>query len=195
MKLPNNRRTKIVGAGLVMVVLLLLWYFARGSHTVAAFQSVPLKRGDLVATISATGTIEAEEVVDVGAQVQGQILSFGRDVDNKTVDYGSVVKQGAMLAKIDDTLYAADAETSKAQVEQARANLVNAKANVLQMKAKLFQAQADWRRAEALGPSKALAPTTYDQYKATYEVAKANLALAEAGVDQAKAALSQSSRL
>ena len=191
MELPHNKSIPIVGLGLVVVALLLLGYFASGRRTTAAFRSVPLKRGDLVAMISASGTVEPEEVVDVGAQVQGQILSFGKDANNKTVDYGSAVREGMTLAKIDDTLYAASVRIDKAAVEQARANLANAKANVLQMKAKLFEAEADWHRAETLGPSKALAPTLYDQYKANYLVAEANVAVAVAAVEQAKAALSQ----
>jgi len=151
------------------------------------FHTAALKHGDLVATISATGTVEPEQVVDVGAQVTGIIKAFGRDANDKLVDYGSVVNKGTVLALIDDTLYVAAVNIDKAQLEQARANLVNAKANVPQMKAKLVEAEADWRRAETLGPSKALAPTTYDQYKATYETAKSNLAIAVAAVDVAAA--------
>src|SRR5262245_22867087 len=41
-------------------------------------------RGRLVATINSTGTIQPEDVVDVGAQVIGQIVFFGRDpTDNR----------------------------------------------------------------------------------------------------------------
>ena len=94
-----------------------------------------------------------------------------------------------MLARIDDSLYAAAVKTAQAQVEQAEANVLASEANVLQMKAKLLQATQDWGRAQKLGPSDALAQSAYDQYQANYEVAKANLAAAEAAVEQAKAAL------
>ncbi|HUI44387.1 MAG TPA: efflux RND transporter periplasmic adaptor subunit [Nitrospirota bacterium] len=144
-----------------------------------------------MATISATGTVEPVQVVDVGAQVGGIIVSFGIDKSGKTVDYGSVVDRDTVLAKIDDSLYAAALETAKAQLQQAEANKISAEANVLQMKAKLLEAQNDWNRAQKLGPSDALAQTAYDQYQATYEVAKANLAAAEAAVDQTKAAVAQ----
>jgi HlyD family secretion protein len=59
------------------------------------------------------------------------------------------------------------------------------------MKAKALQAAADWERARKLGPSEALAPTTYDSYKATYEIAKANITTAEGVVAQAKASTVQ----
>jgi HlyD family secretion protein len=150
-----------------------------------------VQRRDLLATISATGTVEPEEVVDVGAQVAGQIIAFGKDKNGKSIDYGSTVEQGTVLAQIDDALYRADVETAKAQLQQAQANAASADANVLQMKAKLVQAQQDWERAQKLGPSEALAPSAYDQYRANDEVAKANLAVAQAAVQQTKAAVVQ----
>jgi HlyD family secretion protein len=186
-----DKRIQLIGLGGLIVVLLVLGYLLRGGGRSTGYITVPVKRGDLVATISATGTVEPEQVIDIGAQVAGIILSFGRDVHGKLVDYGSVVKQGSVLAHIDDTLYVAAVAIDKASLQQARANLANAKANVLQMQAKLWEAEADWRRAQKLGPSQALAATTYDQYKANYLVAKANVALAEASVEQAAAAVSQ----
>ena len=70
-----------------------------------SFRTVAIKRGDLLSTISATGTVEPEEVVDVGAQVMGLILEFGPDPHDpaKLIDYGSVVEKGTVLAKIDPT--------------------------------------------------------------------------------------------
>ena len=58
------------------------------------YRTANLTRGDLVATIGATGTVEPEEVIDVGAQVAGQIIQFGKDTSGKDVDYGSQVKEG-----------------------------------------------------------------------------------------------------
>jgi len=50
------------------------------------FRTLPIQRGDLVPTISATGTVEPEKVVDVGAQVAGLIQAFGKDIHGKPVD-------------------------------------------------------------------------------------------------------------
>ena len=72
-------------------------YNARGDSAGAAYRTVPVRRDSVLATISATGTIEPEEVVDVGAQVAGRVSAFGTDEEGKTVDYGSVVEQGALL--------------------------------------------------------------------------------------------------
>jgi HlyD family secretion protein len=119
------------------------------------------------------------------------IIAFGKDKAGKEIQWGSVVERGMVLAKIDDSLYAAAVETAKGQLQQAIANKVSADANVLQMKAKLVDAEQDWGRAQKLGPSDALAQSAYDQYQANYEVAKANLAAAEAAVEQTKAAVEQ----
>ncbi|MFZ0051610.1 MAG: hypothetical protein WAK96_07515, partial [Desulfobaccales bacterium] len=132
-----DKRLQLIVLGGLIAVLLLLGYLLRGHGRSTGFSTVQVKRGDLVATISATGTVEPEQVVDVGAQVVGIILAFGRDAHDNPVDYGSVVSQGAVLARIDDTLYVAAVAIDKAQLQQARANLINAKANVLQMQAKL----------------------------------------------------------
>ncbi|MGA3208819.1 MAG: efflux RND transporter periplasmic adaptor subunit [Syntrophales bacterium] len=183
--------TILVVIGFALISGLVVWSFWYKGNKAPTFRTVPVKRGDLVATISATGTVEPEEVVDVGAQVAGLISTFGKDKHGKFIDYGSVVDAGTVLAKIEDSLYAAAVDTAKAQFQQAKANKISADANVLQMKAKLLQARQDWDRAQKLGPSDALAQSAYDQYKANYEVAKANLAAAEAAVEQAKAAVEQ----
>jgi HlyD family secretion protein len=186
------RRTIAVIIGLVVIAVFAVWVSRRSGSTLPALRTVPVKSGDVVATISATGTVEPEEVVDVGAQVAGMIKGFGTDLKGKTIDYGSAVEEGTVLAKIDDSLYAADAAQARAQLQQARAAVLESQSNVLQARAKMADAQRDWDRAEKLGPSEALAPTSYDAYKANYEVAKSNLAAAEAAVEQAKAAVALS---
>jgi HlyD family secretion protein len=165
------------------------WRGRNGSNTV--FNMAEVKNGDLVATIRATGTIEPLEVVDVGAQVAGLIKAFGRDVNGKTIDYGSVVEEGSVLANIDDSVYAADLALARAQVEQDKAGELSAAANLQQIIAKLTQTEADWKRAQELSRSKLLATADYDSYKANYEIAKANVSVGEAAVAQAKAATIQ----
>lgn len=164
-----------------------LWQWRAHAAHRPPFRVGAIKRGDLFVSITATGTLEPEEVVDVGAQVEGRILEFGKDRNGKTVDYRSEVEAGTVLAKIDDCLYAADVALAKAQLDEDKAGEVRAEADLEQMKAKLAQAEADWKRAQVLGPSEALAPTQYDSYKANYQIAKANVALDEAALKQARA--------
>jgi HlyD family secretion protein len=155
------------------------------------YRTGTVRQGNLVAVITATGTVEPQVVVDVGAQVSGQFLEFGKDENGKPVDYGSVVKSGMLLAKIDTNLFQADVDLDAAVVASDEAGEAQAAANVKQMEATEAQAEADWKRAQMLGPSEALAPTTYDSYKANYEVAKAKVDLAKAAVASAKAATVQ----
>jgi HlyD family secretion protein len=182
--------------GIVIVVLGLVgvidfWYLNYFNKQTAFYNTIELKQGDIQTTISATGTVEPEEVIDVGAQVAGQINTFGKDKDGNTIDYGSVVEEGTILAQIDNTLYSADAAQANAQLLQAQAGVERAEADLEQMKAKLYQAQRDWERAQKLGSSEALAESSYDAYKSGYETAKSNVAIDEAAIAQAKAAVTQ----
>jgi HlyD family secretion protein len=173
-------------------------YINRAKEEPVSFHTAAVTRGDLLATINATGTVEPEEVVDVGAQVAGQINTFGKDVNGKQVDYGSVVDENTILAQIDDSLYAADvaqAQAALAQSEaaqdQANASVVRATADLGQMKAKLDQAQRDWDRAQKLGAGEALAQSVYDGYKSTFDAAKAAVAVGDAAIVQANGAVVQ----
>lgn len=167
------------------------WWWKNRSPNTATFITAPVKKGDVLAVISATGTIEPEEVVDVGAQVAGQILNFGKDKSGKPIDYGSPVEAGMVLAQIDDSLYAADAAQAAAQQQQAQAQLASATAQLRLLAAKFRQAERDWQRAQKIGPSDALAQNVYDGYQAAYEIAQADVAVGEAAVAQAHGALAQ----
>jgi HlyD family secretion protein len=167
------------------------WYNGREKNPQAQYRTVPVTRGDVVAVITATGTVQAEEVINVGAQVAGMILSFGTDADGKPIDYRSQVKAGTVLANIDDSLYRADVASAYAQIAQANASVVGAEADLIQLRAKLTQAERDWQRAQKLGPSEAMAEVTYDSYRAAYDTAKANVEVGNAAIVQAKAVVSQ----
>jgi len=162
------------------------WWHSRGGAKLS-FTTATVRRGDVAATIGATGTIEPLETVDVGAQVAGRVSTFGTDAEGKTVDYGSVVEKGALLTKIDDSVYAAD-------LAVAKAGELSAAANLEQMNARLAQAEAEWRRTQELFKNKLVAQVDYDTAKANFEVAKANVSVAHSGIAQAKADLEKAQR-
>jgi HlyD family secretion protein len=171
---------KLFGLALLLAVGVGIWWWLSNDTTKLSFTTAQVKRGDVAATIGATGTLEPIEVVDVGAQVAGRVSEFGKDKDGKIVDYGSQVQEGALLAKIDDSVYAADFSVSKAQELSAAANLE-------QMQAKLDQAEAEWARTQELFKTKLTSRVDYDTAKANFEVAKANVSVAKAGITQSKA--------
>jgi HlyD family secretion protein len=180
-----------------------------GAEPTTNYRTAEVKRGNLVITVNATGTLEPEEAVDVGAQVNGPVLKLGDDprgatdpaFKGKHIDYTTPVEEGTVLAIIDPATY-------QAQFDQADAALQHAKADLGQLNAKRNQAEADWKRAQTLKniklpnltptgsrldaagaePIKAISDSDYDLAKANFEVAKANVDVGQASVVQADAA-------
>jgi HlyD family secretion protein len=189
-----SRSVKRIFVSIILLAALAgaaVWYLQRNSGPKAAYRTAPVKRGDLLVAISATGTIVPEEVIDVGAQVAGQIIRFGKDAAGKSADYGSMVEAGTVLAQIDDSLYTAEAAQAEAQVQSGRAAVQRAESDLAQLQAKFQQTERDWQRARKLGSSEALAEATYDAYRSGFEMAAANVAVGRAAILQAKAGLAQ----
>jgi HlyD family secretion protein len=173
------------------------WYAYGSGNAKMPFRTEAVKRGELLATISATGTLEPEDVIDVGAQVAGQIKEFGTDPKtSKPIDYGSEVEAGTVLARIDDALYQAKVDQSRARVnsavakvDQAKANVQRAEADLAQNRARVDPARRDWDRARNLGPTGAVSAQDYDNAKMTYETSVAAVGVSEAALTQAKSAV------
>lgn len=158
------------------------------------FSTVAVELGDFVNKVQATGTLEPQELVDVGAQVTGEIKEFGLDTEGRRVDYGSEVKAGQLLARIDDTIVELDIKRAEAQVAQAKAQILSSQAQVSQAKASISQATAnknkadrDLARAKNLGVGDALSQMSYDQYVNAAEIAAANMESATAQLQTAEA--------
>ena len=150
--------------------------------TVTVLQTMSLQRGDLLSTINATGTLQPQEVVNVGAQVAGLIVRFGDDPNTPSgfVDYCSVVEQDAVLAIIDPTFH-------EAALEQAEAAFQSSEANLQQLEARYHLAESEWKRQEPLRRTGAVSESEYDAAKADYEIAKANVEIGKAAIRQNKA--------
>lgn len=181
----------------------LIWGFGnfKNSGSKTLFNTEKVEKTDLVNTISATGTVEPEELVNVGAQVGGLITKFGSDADGKEVDYGSKVKAGAVLAHIDDSLYTVAVREAEAEKLRAEASIASSKANIALAKAQFQLADVTWQRAQKLLPKKAIAQSEYDSAhsdyiakKAAIAVNEAQLAVAEAQLAGAKASLDRAVR-
>ena len=153
------------------------------------FQTEEVKRSDIMSVINASGTVEPEELVNVGAQVSGKIMSFGLDADGKQVDYGSRVTKAMVLAKIDEVLYEAALKEAEASLLQAKAGILRAEANRKQANAKLALAKRNWDRAQELYPKRAMAKSEYDSCESNFLTSNADIAVAEAESAQANAQL------
>ena len=168
------------------------FYFGASKPQPVRFKTAKIERGDVVRTIEATGTVEPEDLVDVGARVSGEIVSFGKDRHGKELDFGSHVKEGDLMALIDDKIPQTNLQQAKANLAQAKANLAQAKATLLVNEASMRKAERDWKRAEALGVSEALSQATYDNYLSTWEKSVAEVAAAKAKILEAEASISYS---
>ena len=190
---------KIIAAVLVFVVLLAgtgYFFWQARLNGAISFRTEEVANGRLLATIGSTGTVQAQDVIDVGAQVQGRIIFIGKDEHTKSrvVDWGSevegptldkdgkILKLGTVLAQIDPAIYAA-------QVASADASLKAAKADKLQKIATLKQTNADFERAKKLLKNGGILQAEYDQFEANFEVAKANLDVSVANIGVAEANL------
>ena len=184
--------SKVAAVAVILAVAAGAWYGYRrfaGNKNQVQFRTESIEKGDLMSVISSSGTVEPEELVNVGAQVTGKIMSFGIDADGKTVDYGSRVKKGMVLARIDEVLYEAELREAEAGKAKAEVAILSAKAGIQQSNAKLVLATLNWNRARDLHPKGALSKSDYDTNQAAYLSAKADLAVAEAQLKQAEAQL------
>ena len=163
------------------------WWLSRPNVQPVEYRTAEIRRGDIQAVVSATGTLEPEELVDVGAQVAGRILELGRDPQNeaKPVDYGTQVDEGTVLARLDSAIYSS-------QVEQNKASLQRARAEAQQQRIRLEQLEREWNRAQSFRKSQSISESDLDVARTNWQMAQASVDLAEAGLELARAALHES---
>jgi HlyD family secretion protein len=147
-------------------------------------QAAKSRHRDSRSPIIVTGTVKPEEVVEVGAQVNGMIVAVGTDPadHSRMLDQGSIVHKGEVLAQIDPTIY-------KAQVDYAEASLSKAKSDLQQLITHFGQLKQEWRRAQSLLPQKAIANSDYDLAAANCQAAADNVSGGRAAVQQCEASL------
>jgi HlyD family secretion protein len=171
------------------------WHWYNESAKEPLFRTDHPARGSLVATIIATGTIEPEEVIDVGAQVAGQILAFGQDPTDpkRTIDYGSPVEQGTVLARIDESLYAPEVVIARADLGLSQADVRRAESELVQMRSNLRHEERDWERAQRLKASNTISQNDFDAAQNAWETAKAAISAAEANLEKTKRTVEKAS--
>jgi len=167
-------RILLAAAGVVAVAVILA--FRSREHDVR-YATTAADRGDIMEVVGATGTVQAVQTVQVGSQVSGTIQALN-------ADFNSVVKKGAVIARLDPSLF-------QARVGQAQASVVSSRANVERTKADVDDAQQKLARAKALAAEKLLPQSDLDTAQATYDSAAAQLKAAQAAVSQAQANLNQ----
>ncbi|MCX7981301.1 MAG: efflux RND transporter periplasmic adaptor subunit [Syntrophales bacterium] len=173
-------KKKLIKISIILLIVFIAagvgLYFLRTGKSKNLFRTEKVTRGDIVAQVTATGTINAVVTVLVGTQVSGTISQI-------YADYNSPVKKGQLLAQIDPSLF-------QAQVEQARANLAQAEAAVKRAEVTLLDAKKTYERNKVLLEKGFIAQSELDASETSYLSALAQLELARAQVQQSKANLS-----
>lgn len=165
--------TLLVGASGVWV------FYGASSHTQTAEEKTitEIKLGGLQSLVTAQGTLEPKDYVDVGAQVSGEIVKLH-------VDIGDSVKTGDLIAEIDPDVYAAKVKSSQAQLKMLSAQKA-------QQEALIKQAQWKFERNQNLYKDKAVSKETLEDAEVNLDVAKASLLSLEAQIEQAQSSLDE----
>lgn len=170
-----------IWAGLAFSTIAVFVLLLRGSPDGdrSAFLTEKISRGDLLVTVTATGTVEPRNEVSVGIEVSGTIAEV-------FVDYNDTVEAGALLARLDTTILSAQAAQSRASLDLSRASKLEAAAT-------LRQTERDFARLKKLREvSDGALPSLQDLEAAEVALARAeaSVANAEAQIQQAEAQLS-----
>jgi len=161
---------------LLLLAGLAFWLLLPSQETgEASYKTAEASRGRLIVTVSATGSLQPLNQVQVGSELSGTIAGV-------EVDYNDRVKQGDILARLDTTI-------QEARLGEARAALQSAQAKEMEAAATLNETRLNLKRCEELAPRGICAPSELDKTRATHERAKAGQSMAQAQAAQARAAL------
>ena len=171
---------------------ILAGYFIHASRTPKVkYTLATLKRGDIHATVQATGTIEPLTTVPVGSYVSGTVQYI-------FADFNTRVHDGQVLAQLDPAIYEAQVITAQGNLQNAQANLVTLDANVGVAEANLAKAKsnvdyqlATAKRSQDLFNSGIVSADANQLTQSTMEQANADVQSAQAALDQARAAYAQ----
>jgi HlyD family secretion protein len=168
----SRGRIIAIGASLLVVLVVAVAYARGREDGSGAYRFATVERGDLEATVSATGKLEAVTAVQVGTQVSGQISAI-------MVDYNDRVRRGQLIARIDPTL-------QQQTVSEALAGLSRAQAE-------LEQAQREYDRNKQLFDRKVLTEAEFNNSQYRLAIAQATVRSAQVSLARARQNLSYTS--
>jgi macrolide-specific efflux system membrane fusion protein len=177
------RMPQAVRWALVLVACALLaagayyaWRTGFGQDSPAdGFITAVARSGDLEDTVTATGTLQPKEFVDVGTQVSGQLKKL-------LVEVGDIVKAGQLLAEIDPSVY-------QSKVDGDRAQLLNQQAQLADREAQLALARLQFTRQKNLDGENATTTEALQSAEAAQQSALAQAAAIRAQIKQTESTL------
>lgn len=174
-----SRRWRLLAVALVLVVAAGVAYRGLGARERSGprYRTEKVTRGDLVASVTATGTVNPVKTVQVGTYVSGPIQALD-------VDFNSPVKKDQRVAKIDPRPF-------QLRVQQSEAELANARAALTKARADLDYKTANLGRNRELKAQGIVAADAVDVLASGVEQARADVALQQAQMQQAEAKLEE----
>lgn len=159
--MKKGMKTGIVLLLVAVAVVAAFRLLRKDSKPQTAYNSATVRRGTLVHSVTATGTIEPIIQVEVGTQVSGII-------DRIYVDYNSIVKKGEVIAEIDRSTLEAELESSTATLESNKTEYEYQEKNFARIKGlhdKGMVSDTDFETAEY----------NYNKAKSAYDKSKADM--------------------
>ncbi|MBB4347555.1 MULTISPECIES: efflux RND transporter periplasmic adaptor subunit [Rhizobiaceae] len=169
------------GKWLLVLCLLLIggglgfYLYGSGDGQQFDYTTQAAKTGDLQVIVTATGSIQPTDQVDISSELSGTVRKVN-------VSYNSPVKAGEVLLELDTNRQEAD-------VQSARAQLASARANVLKAKAEAASAKISFDRLTSLVSNRISSQQDLDAAKYAYDSAVASTDINEAAVLSAEASL------
>ena len=160
---------------MVLIGAVAMYLYEPEEEESPTYSTVAVSRGDLVATVSATGTLSSLITVLVGSQVSGTIQSL-------SADFNMPVKTGDVIAQIEPSLF-------KANVAEAQAKLKSAEAARDKAAVTVDEARRNLKRIASLESRKLVSDSDVDAARFALEADEAELRLKVAAVAEAQAAL------
>lgn len=176
----SGTRKLVIGIVVILLLGAAAWFsvVASGDRAIE-IRASEVTEQDLVATITATGSVRARRQVNISSDVMGRVIEL-------TVDEGDEVERGQVLLRLDPS-------QTEAAVARARAALAQAEAQVSQQRANLLQAERELARLEGLQSRDPTLVTqqSLEEAGTRVEVQGSLLSSAEFGVEQARAGLNE----
>lgn len=160
---------------IILAIIYLVYWILSPSEKAVNYITAPVTKSNIEKTVLADGTISAFKQVSVGAQVSGQIKKL-------YVELGDEVKQGDMIAEIDDLKQNND-------LRQSEASLNSLEAQRKSKKAKLVNYQLTYDRQLKLVNKGVGIQSDLDAAKADLDGIKADIAALDADIISAQVAV------
>ena len=173
----------IIGAVILVVItvtgiVLGLTVFNRNNGNNSKYKKEAVDRGNIEALVVTTGSLSPVTIVDVGSQVSGEIEKI-------YVDFNSQVKEGQVIAQIEQSQFLS-------KVNQDEANYQSAVASLEKAKVTFDNLQKKYERALSLFEKDLMSYEEKESIETNYYGAKSDIQSAEARLAQARSQLETS---